>query len=55
MIDEFNRERLHIEIHTSVTAKSLILVGECICQEQALPETLGTGTMQSTVKQGEKR
>lgn len=42
VIDDFNRELLHIEIVTSITGKRLILVFEPLHDERGLPKTLCT-------------
>ena len=42
VIDDFNRELLHVEIDTSITGKRLIRVFERLRLERGLPETLRT-------------
>lgn len=42
VIDDFNRELLHVEIDTSITAKRLIRVFERIRLEHGLPDVLRT-------------
>lgn len=42
VIDDFNRELLHVEIDTSITAKRLIRVFERIRLERGLPDVLRT-------------
>ena len=40
VIDDFNRELLHVEIDTSITGKRLVRVFEKLHQERGLPEFL---------------
>lgn len=40
VIDDFNRELLHVEIDTSITGKRLIRVFEQLAKERGLPEIL---------------
>ena len=42
MIDDFNRELLHVEIDTSITGKRLIRVFERLRLERGLPDVLRT-------------
>ena len=42
VIDDFNRELLHVEIDTSITGKRLIRVFERLRLERGLPDTLRT-------------
>lgn len=42
VIDDFNRELLHVEVDTSITAKRLIRVFERIRLERGLPDVLRT-------------
>ena len=42
VIDDFNRELLHVEIDTSITAKRLIRVFERIRLDRGLPDVLRT-------------
>ncbi len=42
VVDDFNREVLHIEIDTSITSARLVRVFEQIKQEKGLPQVLRT-------------
>ena len=42
VIDDFNRELLHVEIDTSITGKRLIRIFEQLRQERGLPDILRT-------------
>ena len=42
VIDEFNREALHIEIDTSITAACLVRIFEQLKAERGLPQVLRT-------------
>src|SRR5690606_16191209 len=42
LIDDFNREGVHIEIDTSITSARLVRIFERIAQERPLPQVLRT-------------
>ena len=42
IVDDFNREAVHIEIDTSITSARLVRIFERIAQERALPQVLRT-------------
>jgi len=42
IVDDFNREVVHIEVDTSITSERLVRVFERLCQERGLPQVLRT-------------
>src|SRR5690606_38352316 len=42
LLDDFNREAVHIEVDTSITSARLVRIFERISQERPLPQVLRT-------------
>jgi putative transposase len=42
LVDDFNREEIHIEVDTSITSARLVRVFERLQQERGLPQALRT-------------